>query len=115
MLKKANRLSTNFEINVSRKYGAKVSGQNFHMFYLKAKNYEGPSKFTVVVSNKFDKSAVKRNKVKRLFREAVRINLDKIKPGYWVVIHPKFFSIEKNYEEINTDFVKTLQTLPLAK
>lgn len=115
MLKKANRLSSKFEINITRKYGKTASGRNFHIFYLKPHNYTGDSKFTVVISNKFDKSSAHRNKVKRQFREIIRLNLDKIKEGFWIVIHPKFSSINKEYEELSSDFNKTLQALPISK
>ena len=115
MLKRAYRLSSNFEINVTRKYGKKASGADFHIFYLNPYNYIGNTKFAIVISNKFDKSAVRRNKVKRIYREIIRVNLDKIKDGFWIVIHPRFHSITKTYDELSTDFVKTIQTLPIAK
>jgi ribonuclease P protein component len=35
-----------------------------------------------IVSNKVSKSAVKRNRIKRLMREAVRLKWDRIKPGF---------------------------------
>lgn len=110
MLKKENRLSTNFEFNIARKYGRYYAGRYFHAYFLNPKNYDGSTKFGVVVSNKFSKKAVERNRVKRVYREVIRNNLDKLdKNGLWVVIHPKFISLQKDYEEINTDFNKVLQ------
>ncbi|MFC1622264.1 ribonuclease P protein component [Patescibacteria group bacterium] len=115
MLKKQNRLTSKFEFNITRKYGGKKSGQHFHMFYLQPKNYTGPAKIGIVISNKFHKSAVKRNKTKRLFREVIRKNLELFPDDLWVVIHPKFHTIDKSYEEINSDFVKTLQKVSFPK
>jgi ribonuclease P protein component len=110
MLKKENRLSSNFEYNVTRKYGKYYKGKYFHVYFLIPKNYEGPTKVGIVVSNKFSKKAVERNRVKRVFREVVRSNFDKINKGYlWVVIHPKLSCVDKSYEEISTDFNKVLQ------
>ena len=110
MLKKENRLSSNFEFNVTRKYGKYYKGKYFHIYFLIPKNYEGPTKVGIVVSNKFSKKAVERNKVKRLFREVVKDNFEKINKGYlWVVIHPKVSCLNKSYEEISTDFDKILQ------
>ncbi len=110
MLKKENRLSSNFEFNVARKYGRYYAGKFFHIYFLIPKNYNGPTRVGVVVSNKFSKSAVERNRVKRVYREVVRENFGKIDKGnLWVVIHPRFNSLGKNYEEINTDFNKVLQ------
>jgi len=110
MLKKENRLSSDFEFNVTRKYGKYFEGQYFHIYFLTPQKYEGPTKVGIVVSNKFSKKAVERNKVKRLFREAVLKNFEKINCGnLWVVIHPKFSSLSKTNEEISTDFNNVLQ------
>ena len=116
MLKKQNRLSSKFEYNVTRKYGKKLSGQLFHLFFLEAKGYDGASKIGIVVSNKFHKSAVKRNRIKRLFREAIKPYLTgrKIPKGFWIVIHPKFNSVDKTYEEISTDVNKVLQNISFS-
>jgi len=110
MLKKENRLSSNFEFNVTRKYGKYYKGKYFHVYFLIPKNYEGPTKVGVVVSNKFSKSAVVRNKVKRLFREVVKNNFGKIGKGnLWVVIHPKIACSGEGYEKISAEFDKILQ------
>jgi len=115
MLKKVNRLSSNFEFNVARKYGKKYEGELFHVYFLTPKNYTGPVKVGVVVSNKFHKNAVVRNRIKRLYREAIRNNFDKIdKENLWIVIHPKIASLEKTYEEINADFDKVLQKVSFS-
>ncbi len=115
MLKKANRLKTRFEFNITRKYGVYYSGELVHIYALKPKNYSGPTKFGIVISNKFHKSAVKRNRTKRLFREAIKKESSKLENlGLWIVIHPKFSALDKTYEEISTDFSKTIQKIPLA-
>ncbi len=111
MLNKANRLLTNFEFNISRKYGKRFSGNFFHLFILEPRNYTGPTKVGFVVSTKFSKSAVVRNRVKRVFRESVRKSFDTIKPGYWLVVHPKTTAIGKKYEEISTDYNRLLQKI----
>lgn len=113
MLKKQNRLKTNFEFNITRKYGEKHQGADFFMYILKPDNYGGETKVGVVVSNKLAKSAVQRNRVKRVFREVVRKNFEKLSGGYWIVLHPRSTSLKKGYEEINTDFNKTLQKITL--
>ena len=115
MLKRENRLTTKFEINVTRKYGRNIPGQYFFLYALLARNYRGPAKVAIIVSNKFSKSAVKRNRIKRVFREAVRQNFDKIPQDHWLIVYPKFSSAVKTYEEISFDVSKTLQKIPLPR
>lgn len=109
MLPKEHRLKTKFEFNVAKKYGGYYFGKFFHMYIVKPTNYQGATKVGIVISNNFHKSAVKRNRVKRLYREAVKKYFDKFGKNLWVAIYPKFTVIEKTYEEICSDFDKTLQ------
>lgn len=44
------------------------------------------SKATVVVSNKVHKRANKRNRIKRIAREVLRLGLSHISQGYWMLI-----------------------------
>lgn len=109
MLKKENRLSTNFEFNITKKYGTHYEGKYFHVYILTPKNYLGSSKFGIVVSNKYSKIAVRRNRIKRLLRETIKTNLESFKDNLWIVVYPKKNVSGKTYEEINSDFNKTLQ------
>lgn len=110
MLKKENRLRSDFEFNVTRKYGDYYKSRSFHVYFLVPKKYEGPTKVGIVVSNKFSKNATDRNRIKRVFREVVKNNFEKIGKGnLWVVIHPKISCLNKSYEEINSEFDKVLQ------
>ena len=109
MLKRQFRLSSKYEFNITRKYGKNAEGKWFYMYYLIPRNYKGVSKAGIVISNKYSKSAVKRNKLKRLFREALRANFDRIPEGFWIVIYPKHQAGRKKYEEISTAFAKTIQ------
>ena len=110
MLKRENRLSSDFEFNITRKYGKYFNGKYFHIYFLRPKNYNGPTKVGIVVSNKFSKKAVERNRIKRIFREIVGNNIEKIgKDNIWVVIHPKISCQNKSYEEISAEFNKILQ------
>lgn len=114
MLKKKNRLTSNHEFNRVYRSGTKVRTPLFDIFYLQLNDSTVPSKFGFVVSNKFSKVAPKRNKIKRVFREVVRENFEKIKSGYWIVIKPKDPSKHKEYEEINTEFNKVLSKVPFS-
>ena len=113
MLKKENRLSTNFEFNVTRKHGQKLSGTYCQIYYLLPKN---ASKFTrtgIVVSNRVHKSAVKRNHLKRLFGECLREKFATIPNGIWLVIQPNTKSLKASYEEICADLNTLLPKVSL--
>ena len=111
MLKKENRLKTTYEFNKVRRLGEKCDATYFRINFLNVSQHQADknTKIGIVVSNKFSKVAAQRNRVKRVFREVIRLNFDNIKEGYWIVIHPRVTSLDKVYEEINADFVKILQ------
>lgn len=109
MLRKENRLSTPFEFKVTKKYGKKVEGATFFAYIIKAENYLGPSRFGIVVSTGYSKKAVERNRIKRLFSEAIMKRAGIALPNYWITIYPKYSSAQKTYEEIFADINKNLQ------
>jgi ribonuclease P protein component len=114
MLKKENRLSTNFEFNVTRKHGEKISHSLFDLYYLQPYNYRGPVKIGFVVSARLAKNAVTRNRVKRVFREAVQKSIAELPENYWVVIHPKSLSLKEDYEKISAELDQALSKISLA-
>lgn len=115
MLKKQNRLTTKFEYNITRKYGKKINTEIFTLYYLQPRNYDGSTKVGFVTTTKLEKSAAKRNKIKRLFREAAKNCFDKLPPkNLWVVIHPTRLSLQKSYEEISTSINKVLSEISVA-
>ena len=108
MLKKQNRITSRFEFGITRKHGDYYRNPFFHMYILKPRNYEGTTRFGIVVSKKVTKIAVTRNRMRRVFREVIQHNLDKFPENLWVVIHPTGKALDSKYEEINTQFNKTL-------
>lgn len=115
MLNKLNRLSTNFEFNVTRKHGQMHQGTYFRLYILKPTNYTGPSRIGIVVTKKADKRAVIRNRIKRIYRELVRLNLGVFKENNWVAIYPRKEILEKSYEEISSDFNNTIQKISVTR
>ena len=115
MLPKEHRLTTRYEYGKVRKDGIHVSAHFFHLYYLARYDSAEDTKVGIIISNKFSKSAPVRNRLKRVFREVIRTNFGKIKSGYWIVVHPKFNVKDAKYEEINSDFIKTIQKSPFSK
>ena len=88
MLQRKHRLTKSKDIQNTSARGRSFFSPNF---VVKFKALEtGPSRIAVVVSNYVSKKAVERNRIKRLIRESVRINLDKLKTGdYVIIVRPK--------------------------
>lgn len=119
MLPKENRLTSRYEFNkvkyLSEKSSNRYSGKFFNLVFASPHNYQGPSKFGIVISKKSVASAVLRNTLKRKYREIIRSKLSDLNAGIWVVIYPKSRSIEVSYEELNSSLTKVLQTYHISK
>lgn len=103
MFKKENRLD--FGVKLNNSYNFSVS-----QFILKAKN-NGLllNRFGVVVSKKFDKRAVVRNKIKRIFRSAL-VNLNRnMTPGHDMLFIVKIGALNKTKEEIQSSIKNALE------
>jgi len=99
MLPKANRLAKRTDIERVFKRGKTFFVGNLSI--RTAANNLAVSRFTVVVSTKISKKATRRNRLKRLIREAIRREaLPKTKPGYDGIIMTQKGAMEKNYNEI---------------
>ena len=115
MLHKQNRITTKFEFNIIRKYGTRHNFDFFTATILKPLNYEGPPKVGFIVSNVIHKKAAKRNRVKRLLRETVRLNLSRIPDNKWIAITVNRKILDKTHEEISNQIDKFIQKISVAK
>lgn len=115
MLKRESRLISNYEYNKTRRMGTSCSGKYSHVFYLDTKKPQNPARVGIVVTNKFDKSAVRRNRVKRIYREILRKEYERIPSGFWVVVYPKGEFLKAPYEEISADLIEILQKIFVSK
>ena len=70
---------------------------NLKVFY-RRDNY--PNRFAFVVSSKIEKKAVRRNRLKRRLREAVRRLLPSLKLGHDIIIFAKKELAGKEYQQI---------------
>lgn len=111
MLKKQNRLKSDFEFRVTKKYGKRYSFDLFSVTVCKPLNTTGEAKIGFIVPNSYHKKATKRNYIKRLMRESVRKNINLIPNDYWIIFYPTLNAPNKNYEEINSEIIKALQKI----
>ena len=73
MLPRQYRLKKKIAFNATYRSGNSFHKDGITVFCGKKKNIEVPTKIGFVVSKKIHKRAVKRNRIKRLMRESVRI------------------------------------------
>lgn len=99
----------------SRELGSVVVTPYFVLSYFKPNDYDGDSKFGFIVSKNFSKSAVKRNKARRILKELVRNNLQSISTSYFIVLIPRKRILEDKHEEISSVFNKTVQSNPISR
>src|SRR4030042_2948345 len=81
MLPKAYHLPLKTELKRLKKDGQMFQAKFFGLLLLKSDSLKNISRFAVIVSNKIDKKAVKRNKIRRLIAEALWSLHSEIKNG----------------------------------
>lgn len=96
MLPKKQRLHTMRDFRHLHKRGRAVSNKFLILKSVKTKP-EDPLRLAFVISNKTEKTAVKRNRAKRQLREIVRHLLPELKEGFDVAI-----TIKKPFVELKT-------------
>ena len=94
MLKKVNRLAKAKDIRATLGRGRPFFNPYFSIRFLPK---AAAARFTVVVSTKVYKSAVKRNRLKRVLREFLRHRLSQLPQGdYLISTKPKINSLPEN-------------------
>lgn len=116
MLNRTFRLGKTREFFQTKRHGSKYYGENFSVLFKKSKDPQQAPKISVVAPNKIASNIPKRNRIKRLYRESVRLNLHKFPKGYSFIFYCNGSSQGKTYEQINADILKFIQnnTFPLS-
>ena len=130
MLKQDNRLRKIRDFNLLIKNGRWQNGNFFDLKYLELAKIkelfpkkEDPDTFAkqlkIAFSTglKLSKSAVKRNRVRRLMREAVRLLMKekKIKNGFYLMFVAKPASLGKNFAEVSEEIGLLISRARLLK
>lgn len=102
MLPKKFRLTLNNDIKMVWTKG-KPFLTKFFIFKI-IKNNLDQSRFCIIVSNKVDKRAVIKNRIKRQISEIIRLNMDNIKTGCDVSILAKNNLVNKETKKIICDY-----------
>jgi len=84
-------------------------GRTYQEDFLKIKfirNKKQINRFGIVVGLKISKKAVVRNKIRRRLQEIIRINFNRFRLGFDIVIFPTSQIIGKKYQEIEDVSIK---------
>ena len=117
MLPKELRLKKRVAFNATYKTGCSFHKNGITVFCgrIKKDNYSLPTKIGFVVSKKIHKRAVKRNRIKRLMRECVRLyikNLEAFDTKYMSLIFVASSNlIYKNFTEIDYSITKLMEII----
>ena len=114
MLQKEYRLKKRTAFNATYRTGVSFHRDGITMFCGKEKNTETPTKIGFVVSKKIHKRAVKRNRIKRLMRESVRLHIKEngFTTKYLSVIFTASSKcLNKDFKEINSGITKLIGLL----
>lgn len=101
MLPLKNRLKKKKDFENIFAKGKTIKAKYFFLKIVNTVNLD--SRIGFIVSKKVSKLAVERNRIKRLFREAVRLDMASIKPGYDLVFIILNSAKEKDLTEIKKE------------
>ncbi len=108
MLSAPNRLRKKRDFDELFK-NSKSSGTRNLVFKYKKTDDKEPIRIAFIVSNKTEKSAVKRNKVKRQLREIVRKLIEELPTGYDGALIVKKPLLPLDYKQKEAEVKKVLQ------
>ena len=115
MLPKEYRLKKRSAFNATYKSGISFHIDGITAFCGRIKNNDNPTKIGFVVSKKIHKRAVKRNRIKRIMRECVRLYIKSNKNFDTKYISLIFVAssklLNKNFSEINPSIIQILECL----
>ena len=118
MLQKEYRLKKRTAFNATYRTGVSYHKSGFTVFCGKNKTADYPTKIGFVVSKKIHKRAVKRNRIKRLMRESVRLYIkktDNFDTKYMSLIFVASAKLlDKNFTEVDNGIKKLMSIIENA-
>ena len=114
MLPKEFRLKKRTAFSATYRTGKTLHADGITVFIGKSKNTDFPTRVGFVVSKKFHKRAVKRNRIKRLMRESYRLMIkEKSVPNKYmsIIFTASSKLLNKNFTEIDSIMKKLVSKL----
>lgn len=103
-----NKITKNKDYKKVYNYGKSVADRYLVLFFL-VNNLE-TSRFGFTVSKKIG-NAIKRNRVRRLFKEACRLNLNRFPIGFDYVILARNAIVGRKYQQVEESLLKLLRNI----
>ena len=105
-------LRSHREIQVVKQEGRRISTALFNL--LAHKMDDAPSRVGIIVGKRFG-NAVRRNRVKRVFRELVRYSYSELVPGRGVLVFPKRDALLQSRESLVQAWKVSLSRMQLLR
>lgn len=106
------KLKNNREFKKVYSYGNSYANKYLVIFFIK--NNLGYNRVGFSVTKKIGKSVV-RNRIRRLIKEAYRLNSDKLKQGYDLVFLPRKMAVGHGFKEIESAMIHLFKKTKLLK
>lgn len=106
-MRSLHRLKKNEDFSLAFKKGKSYADAKM-VLYVRKKDPVEPYRVGFSVGKKLGK-AVKRNRIKRVLREVVRLNAAHIPNGVDLVIIARFGIIDKHFSEVEKSFIKLMK------
>jgi ribonuclease P protein component len=110
MLPKNRRIIIPSDFYKIKKFGNRLSSNNFSISYLSDKEINF-SIFSVVVSKAIAKKSSDRNRLKRIYKSIIIRNLNQIPKNLKCIVFPKVTSFKVKNSELESEFLKLISQL----
>lgn len=104
-----HRLRTSAELGFMREHALKALGR--YCVFNVYRQEEGENKFAIITSRRFHKHAVKRNRARRLLKEAYRRLFPNLASATWIVLLPRRYILKAKMDEVFEEMKKLAQEL----
>ena len=99
-------LKSRLEISQLLRTGKKLSGACFYLVWQESDSF----RYAILVSRKFG-NAVQRNRVKRLFREAIRLNRKLLEKTVKIAVFPAPASDKQSFELLDAEISRLFSAI----